>query len=109
MAINIMTTEELSAKIMENEDLLLIDCREQNEWDNGHIKQAQLMPLSQFEQECKKLDTVDKGKQIVIQCRSGKRSMQACQFLEGLGFNNLHNLDGGILDWEAQGFDVETD
>lgn len=99
-----MNVTELKAKLDNNEDILLIDCREQNEWDEGHIEQAQFMPLSNFAAEMDKLKDIAKDKTIVCQCRSGKRSLQAAMNLQNEGFENLFNLEGGILAWGENGF-----
>jgi rhodanese-related sulfurtransferase len=97
--IHTMTVQELKEKLDSNSELILIDCREQNEWDEAHIEQAKFMPLSQFAQEIEKLSDEKKDQVIVCQCRSGKRSLQAAMNLQGEGFENLYNLEGGILAW----------
>jgi len=98
-----MNVTELKAKLDQKEDILLIDCREQNEWDEAHIEQAQFMPLSNFQAEMEKLGSNAKDKIIVCQCRSGKRSLQAAMNLQNEGFENLYNLEGGILAWLENG------
>lgn len=97
-----MTVQELKEKLDNNEDLILIDVREQNEWDEAHIDQAQFLPLSNFQEEMGKLN--DKDKTIVCQCRSGKRSLNAALMLQGEGFENLFNLEGGIMAWTEAGY-----
>ncbi len=97
-----ITVEELKAKLEAGENIKLIDCREQGEWDEAHIEAAEFMPLSNFEAEMEKLSNKDEV--LVLQCRSGKRSLQACMMLQGEGFENLFNLEGGILAWLDKGF-----
>lgn len=97
-----MTVEELKTKLDAGENIKLIDCREQEEWDEAHIAAAEFMPLSNFEEEMKKLQ--DKGETIIMQCRSGGRSMKACMALQGEGFENLFNLEGGIIAWSEKGY-----
>ena len=46
----------------------------------------------------------NKNAKIVLQCRSGKRSMSAAHYLESQGYTDLYNLEGGILQWEDEGF-----
>ena len=97
-----MTVEELNNKLDNSESIRLIDCREQGEWDEAHIEKAEFMPLSNFADEMSKLE--NKEETLILQCRSGKRSLQACMMLQGEGFENLYNLEGGILAWIDSGY-----
>lgn len=105
MAIKSMTVTELKQSLEKGEKLILIDCREQKEWDEAHIPAAKFMPLSGLEDQMNQLE--DKNAPIVFQCRSGKRSMTACKMLEEAGFSDLTNLDGGILAWIEAGYETE--
>jgi rhodanese-related sulfurtransferase len=100
-----INSKELKEKLDAKEDFILIDCREQNEWDAGHIAQAKFIPLSEFKELYAKTLT-NKEAQIVMQCRSGKRSFNACQFLLEEEFENLINLEDGIMGWENNGFEI---
>jgi rhodanese-related sulfurtransferase len=103
--IGTMTVSELKAAIENGEEIILIDCREQDEWDAGHVEQAMFKPLSDFENQTK--DLTNPNAKVAIMCRSGKRSMSACQFLaEEKEFNDLYNVTGGILAWEEEGYPV---
>ncbi len=105
--INKITVNQLKDELSSN-NLILIDCREQGEWDESHIKEAKFIPLSNFEEKTNEiLSNMDKNSKIVCQCRSGKRSMKACKLLEEKGFTNLYNLEGGILKWVESGFPTE--
>ena len=102
-----MTVSELK-KMMEAESPpTLIDCRELSEWEQGHIPGARLIPLSALNQN---IDTLkgEKSHITILQCRSGKRSLRACQFLSENGFENLYNLEGGILAWIEEGYDIQN-
>jgi rhodanese-related sulfurtransferase len=103
-----MTVTELKEKLEKGEELLLIDCREQGEWDEAHIKEANFHPLSQFQAEIEKLEGRNKEAVIVCQCRSGKRSLQAATMLQGEGYENLFNLEGGILAWMDEGYPTQS-
>ena len=84
------------------EDFKLIDVREQNEYDFVNLG-AELIPVSEV---FNKLDRFPKDRKVVVHCRSGARSGQVIAALEAeLGYNNLYNLEGGILAW-AQ--DIDT-
>lgn len=104
--IKIMSVNELKAKLDNKEEIVLIDCREQNEWDAGYIDGAILMPKSTIVETY--TDLKDKDAEIIVQCRSGKRSMDVCQFLKDEGYTNLTNLEGGILAWMEVGNDIVT-
>lgn len=103
--INEISVQELKAKMESGEDYILIDCREQNEYDEKRIEGTTLIPLSVWDE--KFADTLkDESQQILIHCRSGKRSMTACQKLNDEGFESLTNIAGGILAWEEAGYPV---
>lgn len=101
-----INSKELKEKLDAKEDFILIDCREQDEWDAGHIDGAKFVPLSKFE-ELHADALPNKEAQIVMQCRSGRRSLNACQFLLGEDYENLINLEDGIMGWQANGFETK--
>ena len=102
--INEINSQELKEKLDKKENIILIDCREQDEWDAGHIGAAKLIPLSEFEKRFSECGSSDA--EIVLQCRSGKRSLNACMILQNNGYENLTNLSDGILGWEGNGYEV---
>lgn len=92
--------EQLKEKLDAKENFLLIDCREQDEYDYCKIEGASLIPLSEFQTRApKELRLED---EIVIYCHHGMRSAQACYYLESLGYNRVFNLSGGIEMWSLQ-------
>lgn len=106
--INSMEVAELQDLMNQDADYVLVDCREQDEWDQGHLPGAKFMPLSQWPEVSKELESA-KNKKVVIQCRSGKRSFNACMNLMDRGFEDLYNLEGGIMAWENAGYKVIRD
>jgi rhodanese-related sulfurtransferase len=82
---------------------LLIDVREEWEWNEVHIPGALLLPLSQIASRHAELAT---DRALIMQCRSGGRSGQAALALRAAGRANVANLAGGITDWEAAGLPV---
>ena len=90
-----ITVEELKSKIDHNEDFQLIDVREEFEYETSNIN-GEHIPLAEVVLE---KDKVARDKPVVVHCRSGKRSAQAIMVLEAEGFDNLYNLEGGILAW----------
>ena len=97
-----MDVQELKTKMDKGEKFQFIDCREQEEWNDSHIEGATLIPLSEFQAKYAEVLT-DKNATIVVQCRSGKRSLNACMFLLAQGYTDLNNLEGGILAWIEAG------
>lgn len=101
-----MEVSELKAKLDSGEKFYFVDCRELEEWEDAHIDGATLLPLSEFQQRYESVLT-EKDAKIVIQCRSGKRSMNACMFLLSKGYSDLNNLEGGIMAWTEAGYPVK--
>ena len=83
---------------------LLLDVREQHEYDEERIPGSQLLPLSELMARFE--DELPEGREIVAQCRSGKRSAQATDFLRAQGFDVI-NMEGGILRWKAEDLPTE--
>jgi len=78
----------------------IIDVREINEINAGTIPDALAMPLASLPL---RLSELDKDKTLVFICRSGARSAQACAFVQNNGFENVHNLRGGMFAWANAG------
>lgn len=93
-----MTTEELLNLLDANEDLNIIDVREAEEVAEGMIPGAIHIPLGSIPERVSELDS---SKEYIIVCRSGRRSANACQYLESEGFNVI-NLEGGMLDYDGE-------
>lgn len=77
----------------------LLDVREDDEWQAGHIEDAQHIPLGELGDRVGELPT---GRRIVAVCRSGSRSAAAVRGLKQLGYDAL-NLDGGVTAWSRAG------
>lgn len=87
---------ELKAKMDRGDKFTLIDVREPYEYAIAKIPGAKLIPLATVKERAHELDPAD---EIVLHCRSGKRSAEALQVLKQSGFKKLRNLTGGILAW----------
>ena len=96
-----ITVEELKARLDAGEKINLIDCREPNEYAEFNIG-GKLVPLGKIQtMQTEELDDL-KEEEVIVQCRSGQRSMMACMFLDTLGFTNTINVTGGILAWQEK-------
>ena len=94
-------TQEEAKKIMDSgEDIVILDVREQDEFDEGHIPGAILIPYTEIENKAEKI-IPDKDKQILVYCRSGRRSKIASESLVNLGYTNVKEF-GGIINWEYE-------
>lgn len=92
------------AAIKEDPGVIVLDVREQYEYDEGHIPGVTLIPMAEIPNRLSEIPT---DKQVIVTCRSGNRSGQVTDFLREQGFDNVHNMTGGILAWQAAGLTVE--
>jgi len=103
-------TKNVSAKdfqqlIKANSNAIILDVRTPNEVAQGIIKNAEKIDF--YDPEFKaKLDKLDKSKPVLIYCRSGRRSGIAMSTLRELGFSEVYNLQGGIIEWSAAGMEI---
>ena len=89
---------EEAKQIMDSEEgYIILDVREQDEYDEGHIPGAILIPYTQIEEKADEM-LPDKDQLILVYCRSGRRSKIAAQSLAELGYTNIKEF-GGIIDW----------
>jgi rhodanese-related sulfurtransferase len=92
------------SEVRERDDVVVLDVREQWEYDEGHIPGVTLIPMAEI---ADRIDEVPTDKTIIVTCRSGNRSGQVTDYLRQQGYDDVHNMEGGILAWEAAGYDVE--
>lgn len=84
---------------------VLVDVREQAEWDNGHLKVATLVPLSLLSKEGAEVPaTLPKDKPIYLHCRSGARSLKAAEVLKAKGYD-VRPLEAGYGQLVKEGFE----
>jgi len=88
----------------QNSGALLVDVREKNEWDSGHMPGAVWIPMSEIPN---RLSELPRGRDLIFTCRSGRRSGEIKRYLiEEHGYDRVHNLLGGILAWATDGLSV---
>ena len=94
-------TAEEAKKIMDSgEECIILDTREQDEFDEGHIPGAILIPYTEIENKAEEM-LPDKDARILVYCRSGRRSKIASESLVELGYSNVKEF-GGIIDWSYE-------
>lgn len=90
-------------KAVEEKKAILLDVREQSEWNEGHLKDARLLPLSKLKKaDAKDLD-LPKNKTVYCHCRAGSRALQAAELLQKLGYD-VRALKPGYQDLLDAGF-----
>ena len=99
-----ITVQELKEWQGRGEEFVLIDVREGYEYESANLGGIHI-PLGQVEQH---LDKIPKEGRVIVHCKAGGRSAQAISKLEGLGYQNLMNLEGGILAWK-EAFEPELE
>ena len=96
-----ISVEELKKKFEANDDFILIDVREPEEFASSRIPGSVLIPKAHFF-DATALDLLPRDKEIILHCRSGVRSAHCLAIIQGAGFMNSRHLGGGILAWEKQ-------
>jgi rhodanese-related sulfurtransferase len=81
---------------------VIIDVREDDEWNAEHIAGAVHIPLNQLDARLPELQQY-KDSTVITQCRSGKRSLKALELLKAAGFTKVSSMDGGIVAWSKDG------
>ncbi|AYQ34347.1 rhodanese-like domain-containing protein [Runella sp. SP2] len=90
-----ITVEELKQRIESGEEINLIDVREDYEYEADNIG-GLLIPLGDLPHRLSEIDHL-KEQEVLVHCRSGKRSETAQRFMQSQGFTNVRNVIGGIL------------
>ena len=99
----IISPEEAQKRLESEEDIILLDVRNQGEYEEKHIPGSILIPADELEKRAE-AELIDKNTDIIVYCGSGKRSTTASNILAGLGYGKVYNL-GGIIDWP---YEVES-
>jgi rhodanese-related sulfurtransferase len=104
---NDITVQRAHRMIKNHPEMLLLDVRNQSEYNLGHLFNATLMPLFEL-QNMTILIQAYKNTDIIVYCYAGGRSAQACQILVDQGFTKVHNMQGGINAWLAADYPIFT-
>ena len=94
-------TQEEAKEMMDKQEVLILDVREQDEYDSGHIPGAMLLPVGTITKETAATVITDPDTTVLVYCRSGNRSKQASGKLAALGYTNVVEF-GGIIDWPGE-------
>lgn len=94
-----ITALELSARLDAGDPVVLVDVRRQPEWEIVHLEGSLLLPLDKLAQQLDRLNPLD---EIIVICRSGRRSARAVALLRKHGFQQARNLAGGLIAWAQE-------
>lgn len=91
-------SQETAKEMMDSQELIILDVREQSEYDSGHIPGAVLLPVGSIDQDTAAAVIPDKDSTVLVYCRSGNRSKTASSALAELGYTAVYEF-GGINTW----------
>lgn len=94
-----ITPKQLAERLENDEKFKFIDVREPQEYSIARIHEAELLPLTKFNEW---IETLDPEEEIVVMCHHGVRSANVCMFLARNGFAKVFNLEGGIDSWSLE-------
>lgn len=103
-AVKNISPKQARELIDKGNDVFILDVRTKDEYNDAHIKGANLIPIQELEQNINK---IPKDKKVVVHCAKGKRSAKACEMLKDKGLKELYNVEGGLNQWKSEGFPVE--
>lgn len=93
-------------QLINHKNAVVLDVREQSEYDAGHVLNSKLIPLGKLKERLGELEKF-RDQPIVVVCRSGNRSGTACSLLGKQGFTQAYNLAGGVLAWQKDKLPLE--
>lgn len=105
MFIKEIEVSELAEWLKQTQPVRLIDVRSLAEIAGGIIPSAKALPLNLLPL---RFSDIPKEEEVVIYCRTGARSAQACLYLERMGYDKVYNLRGGIISWAQNNLPLET-
>ena len=97
-------SQEEAKGMMDTQDIVVLDVREQDEYDSGHIPGAVLLPVGTINEDTAAAVIPEKGSTVLVYCRSGNRSKTASSILAELGYTHVYEF-GGINTWP---YETET-
>ena len=94
-------TQEEAKKMMDTQEVIILDVREQDEYDSGHIPRAVLLPVGTINEDTAAEVIPEKDSTVLVYCRSGNRSKTAAAALASLGYTKIYEF-GGINTWRYE-------
>ncbi|MBF0295839.1 MAG: rhodanese-like domain-containing protein [Magnetococcales bacterium] len=104
-----LSVHALAERMKGNQPLLMLDVRTSGEYAAEHIQGTWNCPLSELSGRIEEVRAkAASGREVVVICRSGARSLNGAVTLKRAGFAKVYNLSGGMLQWKAQGYPVRS-
>ncbi len=97
-------SQDKAKEMMDTQEVLVLDVREQSEYAGGHIPGAVLLPVGTIDEDTAAAVIPEKDTTVLVYCRSGSRSKRAAKALAGLGYTGIYEF-GGIMSWP---YDIVT-
>ena len=101
-----ITIDEARARLKQNPQAILLDVREDKEWQNGHTVSARHLGKGILERDIETL-IPDPNSEVIMYCGGGYRSALAAESLGQMGYANVRSMDGGIRAWREAGYPLE--
>ena len=96
-----VTCRIVQEKMTAGEDFVLLDCRENQEYEVAHIEGAVLIPMSEMQSRVNEIVEMS-DREIIVHCHHGMRSLQVAHWLKQQGLSNVYSMEGGIDQWSAE-------
>lgn len=96
-----------AAQMQAQQKAVIVDVRENDEWNSGHIAGAIHIPLNEVQNHLTELAKYQNSP-LIMQCRSGARSAKAANILKIAGFQNVYNLEGGLNAWQKADLKIQN-
>ncbi len=104
--VKLLQVHEVKMMMDKKEDVVLIDVREREEYEQGAIPGANLVPRGVLEMTIEE-QIQDRTKRIVLHCAAGGRSAMAAQSLKNMGYQNVASMEGGFRGWAQAGYPIK--
>ena len=98
---NELSSNEWADLQRQTPESIILDVRTKEEFESGYIAGSKNIDIRGGAAFISSIEELDKSKAYFVYCRSGARSGQACQLMEQMGFEQVYNLEGGVLAWEG--------
>lgn len=96
-----LSQQEWEDQLEKDDNAFILDVRTPEEVEEGYIPNATNIDFYLGQDFLNEVEKLDKSKNYYVYCRSGNRSGQACAIMNGVGFENAYNLEGGFMNWEG--------